>query len=197
MTNIVARFNANLFSIVSAFVDENFKVKSVEVKPNKDGGVTLCGINHHQLIVIYDENGFAVDPIYVRMDKYNDAICQKNKTAFVEIHEGNASAFIVDNGSRIGIQTDAIKDAWKIAWGDDVIKAMVYSSPEASQINGNYLHDFTQAAERLTGKPYLIMSTNGAQAISIRFEDYPEAIGLLMPEGMTNKGFGTTILPSL
>lgn len=79
MTNIVARFNANLFSIVSAFVDENFKVKSVEVKPNKDGGVTLCGINHHQLIVIYDENGFAVDPIYVRMDKYNDAICKKTK----------------------------------------------------------------------------------------------------------------------
>ena len=180
---IVAKFNANLFSIASAFVDKKYhRVKSVEVRPHKSGkGVTLCGVNGVSLLAIYDAEGFASETIYVKMNKHNDAICIENETAVVEIYEGNKCANIMNNGSLIGVEPEAVQDQYEIDWCSLVPRWKSEFKQEASNINGRYLHEFTQAAKRLTGNSNFTMATNGNRVICIRFEGYPDAFGFVKP----------------
>lgn len=180
---IVAKFNANLFSIASAFVDKKcIRVKSVEVRPHKSGkGVTLCGCNGTRLLAIYDAEGFTSETIYVKMNKHNDAICKENETAVVEIYKGSTSANIMNNGSLIGVEPEAVQDECKIEWHPLASQWKSEFKQEAAIIDGKYLHDFTQAAKRLTGKSSFSMATNGDRVICIRFEDYSNAFGFVMP----------------
>lgn len=180
---IVAKFNANLFSIASAFVDKKYhRVKSVEVRPHKSGkGVTLCGVNGVSLLAIYDAEGFASETIYVKMNKHNDAICIENETAVVEIYEGNISANIMNNGSLIGVEPDAVQDQYEIDWLPLVPKWKSEFKQEAAKIDGRYLQEFTRTAKRLTGNSNFTMATNGNRTICIRFEGYPDAFGFVQP----------------
>ena len=180
---IVARFNAKLFSVASAFVDKKYhRINSLEVRPHKSGkGVTLCGFNGERLLAIYDAEGFASETIYVKMNKHNDAICKENETAIVEIYEDNTSANIMNNGSLIGVEPNAVQDQYEIDWRSLGSYWESGFKQEASNIDGRYLHDFTQAAKRLTGDSNFTMATNGDRAICIRFETYPDAFGLVQP----------------
>ena len=180
---IVAKFNANLFSIASAFVDKKYhRVKSVEVRPHKSGkGVTLCGFNGARLLAIYDAEGFASETIYVKMNKHNDAICKENKTAVVEIYEGNTSANIMNNGSLIGVEPDAVQDQYEVNWLPLASQWKSGFQQEVARIDGKYLHEFSQAAKRLTGNGDFTMATNGDRPICIRFEAFPDAFGFVQP----------------
>ena len=180
---IVAKFNANLFSIASAFVDKKYhRVKSVEVRPHKSGkGVTLCGVNGVSLLAIYDAEGFASETIYVKMNKHNDAICIENETAVVEIYEGNKCANIINNGSLIGVEPDAVQNEREIDWRPMASRWQTGFQQEAAKIDGRYLQEFTRAAKRLTGNSNFTMETNGDRPICIRFETFPYAFGFLQP----------------
>lgn len=180
---IVAKFNANLFSIASAFVDIKYRrVKSVEVRPHKSGkGVTLCGVNGVSLLAIYDAEGFATETIYVKMNKHNDAICKENKTAIVQICEGNKCANIMNNGSLIGVEPDAVQNERELDWRPMTSRWKSGFQQEVARIDGKYLHEFSQAAKRLTGNSDFTMATNGDRPICIRFEAFPDAFGFLQP----------------
>lgn len=180
---IVARFNAKLFSVASAFVDKKYhRINSLEVRPHKSGkGVTLCGFNGERLLAIYDAEGFASKTIYVKMNKHNDAICKENETAIVEIYEDNTSANIMNNGSLIGVEPNAVQDQYEIDWRSLAPRWESEFKQEVARIDGKYLHEFLQAAKRLTGNSDFTMATNGDRPICIRFEAFPDAFGFVQP----------------
>lgn len=201
MTNIVARFNAYLFSIVRSFVDVTYVAHSVIVEPHKSGkGVILCALHPCRTLVVYDEEGFASKAMYVRMAQYNDKICKENSTTVIEIHEGDDTGYIIDNGDVVSVQPKAINHDSVYAWRN-VVQGMQDFKPEDGlksriiKLNGKYLNKFRKAAKRLTGYPKITIVKQSDSVACIRFDGYPDAFGLLVQIPIVDKGLETATLP--
>ena len=203
MTNIVARFNANLFSIVRSFVDVTYVAHSVIVEPHKSGkGVILCALHPRHTLVIYDKEGFASKAMYVRIAEYNDKICKETPTTFIEIHEGDDNGYIIDNGDVVSVQPKAINHDDVYAWRNVVLESMQYFKPEEGvesgiiKLNGKSLNKFRKAAERLTGYPMITIAKGRDSVDCIRFDGCSNAFGLLAQIPIIDKGLGKAVLPS-
>lgn len=201
MTNIVARFNANLFSIVRSFVDVTYVAHSVIVEPHKSGkGVILCALHPLCTLVVYDEEGFASKAMYVRIAQYNDKICKETPTTVIEIHEGDDTGYIIDNGDVVSVQPKAINHDSVYAWRN-VVQGMQDFKPEEGlksriiKLNGKYLNKFRKAANRLTGYPTITIVKQSDSVACIRFDGYPNAFGLLVQSPIVDKGLETVTLP--
>lgn len=201
MTNIVARFNANLFSIVRSFVDVTYVAHSVIVEPHKSGkGVILCALHPRRTLVIYDKEGFASKAMYVRIAEYNDKICKENPTTVIEIHEGDDTGYIIDNGDVVSVQPKAINHDDVYAWRNVVLGMQDFKPEEGYKtgiikLNGKHLNKFRKAAKRLTGDPTITIVKQKDSVPSIRFDGYPNAFGLLAQIPIVDKGLETAILP--
>lgn len=186
MSNVIAKFDANLFSITQLFAadknDHRNSLHGVEIEPHESGkGVIMTATNGHEMFVAYDENGSADKNLIVQLDKSNLAICKSKKGDIKTIHicEDN-NALIFNNDTQIGFQAKPLIDETYPQWRR-VIPA-VFDDPTCTRVDGEYLNDFAKAAKRLSdGISSSLIFAASQGAFMINFPNCKNAFGILMP----------------
>lgn len=195
MSNIIAKFDANLFSITQPFAaDKNdcrISIQGVGIEPHESGkGVIMIATNGHELFVAYDENGPVDKNLIVQLDKPNLAICKSKKgdVKTIQICEDN-NALIFNNDTQIGFQAKPLIDATFPNWRGVI--PTTFADPTCTHVNGEYLNDFTKAAKRLSGgsSSSLIFAASQS-AFMINFPNCKNAFGLLMPMSFNKEDAG-------